>query len=78
MAKKLKILAAGDIHGDRKLAKGLADLAEKESVDLVILNGDLVNENNTEGIVGQFKQKNKNILILSQQHKHELFQFSQL
>ena len=69
MAKKLKILAAGDIHGDRKLAKGLADLAEKESVDLVILNGDLVNENNTEGIVGQFKQKNKNILILPGNHE---------
>jgi len=69
MAKKLKILAAGDIHGDRKLAKGLADLAEKESVDLVILNGDLVNENNTEGIIGQFKQKNRNILILPGNHE---------
>ena len=38
---KLKILAAGDIHGDTDLAERLAERAEKEHCDLVILCGDL-------------------------------------
>ena len=36
-----KILAAGDIHGDITLARKLADRAESEKVDLVVLCGDL-------------------------------------
>ncbi|GAF97324.1 unnamed protein product, partial [marine sediment metagenome] len=38
---KIKILAAGDIHGDIGLAEKLAEKAKKEKVDLVILCGDL-------------------------------------
>ena len=30
---KLKILAAGDIHGDTSQAKKLAEQAEKENID---------------------------------------------
>ena len=37
----MKILAAGDIHGDKGLAEKLAKKAEDEQVDLVILCGDL-------------------------------------
>ena len=40
-SKKLKILASGDIHGDTTQARRLADQAEKENVDLVVLCGDL-------------------------------------
>ncbi len=40
-SKKMKILAAGDIHGDTRLANELAKRAKKENVDLVILCGDL-------------------------------------
>ena len=47
---KLKILAAGDFHGDSKAAKKLAEKAEKEKVDLVILTGDLF------GLVDSFEQ----------------------
>ena len=41
MKKKMKILAAGDIHGDTGLAKKLAERAYSHKVDLVILCGDL-------------------------------------
>ena len=37
----MKILAAGDIHGDSALAEKLAKKAEDENVDLVVLCGDL-------------------------------------
>ena len=37
MTKKTKILAIGDIHGDQGLVKKLAETAEKENVDFIIL-----------------------------------------
>ena len=37
----MRILAAGDLHGDQTLAQRLADKAEKEQVDLVIITGDI-------------------------------------
>ncbi len=63
----MKILAAGDIHSDKDLAKRLANKAEKEQVDLIILNGDIVEENQTEGILGAFK--NKKLVILPGNHE---------
>jgi len=65
----MKILAAGDFHGDKTLAKQLAEQAEKEKVDLVILNGDLVEEGDTGGILGIFKEKGQKVLILSGNHE---------
>ncbi len=65
----MKILAAGDFHGDRIKAKKLADLAEKENVDLIILNGDIVEEENVEGIVGHFASKNKRLLLIPGNHE---------
>jgi len=67
--KKLKILAAGDIHGDSRLARSLADLAEKENVDLVILSGDLTFSDKTpKGILAPFKQKNKKVILIPGNH----------
>lgn len=64
----MKVLAAGDIHGDIDLAKALAKKADKENVDLVILCGDLtLNDMSTENIVGQFK--NKKVLLLPGNHE---------
>lgn len=64
----MKVLAAGDIHGDIDLAKTLARQAEKEKVDLVILCGDLTqNETSTDNIVGQFK--NKKVLLIPGNHE---------
>ncbi|MBW3017928.1 metallophosphoesterase [Candidatus Woesearchaeota archaeon] len=65
----MKILAAGDLHGDKNLAKELAERAEKENVDLVILNGDLVEEGQAEGILGIFKEKGKKVLIIPGNHE---------
>jgi len=67
--KKLKILAAGDIHADENLAKKLANQAEKENVDLVILNGDLVEEHRTQGIIGPFVKKDKKVFIIPGNHE---------
>ncbi len=68
--KKLKILTAGDIHGDRGLARKLADRAEKENVDLVILCGDLtLMERSTDNIIGPFVKKNKRVLIIPGNHE---------
>jgi Icc-related predicted phosphoesterase len=66
---KTKILAAGDFHSDRNIAQKLALVAEKEDVDLVILNGDIVEEDKTEGIIGPFVAKNKKIIIIPGNHE---------
>tara|TARA_Y100000310_G_C20596154_1_gene770617 strand:- start:355 stop:975 length:621 start_codon:yes stop_codon:yes gene_type:complete len=67
---KLKILASGDIHGDISLAKKLADQAEEEDVDLVVLCGDLTYaENSTEGIIGPFVKKKKKVVLIPGNHE---------
>lgn len=68
--KKLKILAFGDIHGDTGLAKKLAEKAEKENVDLVILCGDITYaEQSTENILGPFVKKHKKVLLIPGNHE---------
>jgi len=67
---KLKILASGDIHGDISQARKLADQAEKENVDLVVLCGDLTYaESSTEGIIGPFVKKKKKVLLIPGNHE---------
>jgi Icc-related predicted phosphoesterase len=66
----MKILATGDIHGDISLARKLAEKAEKENVDLVVLCGDLTyGEMSTEGIVGPFKKKGKQVVLIPGNHE---------
>lgn len=66
----MKILASGDIHGDTKLAERLAERAEKEKVDLVILCGDLTYaEMSTENIIGPFKKRNQKVLLIPGNHE---------
>jgi len=60
----MKILAASDLHGDSKQVKKLAIKAEKESVDLVVLCGDLTGWTETKNIIKPFKDKNKRVLII--------------
>jgi len=70
MKKKLKILASGDIHGDTGLAKKLAEKAEKEKVDLVILCGDLTfAEQSTKNIIGPFVKKHKKVVLIPGNHE---------
>ena len=68
--KKIKILAAGDIHGDTGLVKKLAERAKKESVDLVILAGDLtMAEHSIKNLIGPFVKAKKKILIIPGNHE---------
>ena len=65
----MKILAAGDIHGDIGLARELAQKADDENVDTVILCGDLTGEDeDVNGIVGIF---NKPVFIVPGNHDSE-------
>lgn len=67
---KLKILAAGDIHGDIGLAEKLAEKAKKEKVDLVVLCGDLtLAETSTKNIVGPFKKRHEKVLLIPGNHE---------
>ena len=64
----MKILAAGDIHGDKGLARNLSKKADEEDVDVVVLCGDLTNEDeDVEGIVGAFK---KPVCRMAQPQRH--------
>jgi Icc-related predicted phosphoesterase len=61
---KLKILAAGDIHGDANVSKRLAEKAEKEKVDLVILTGDLTSTIPTKNIIRPFLDKKQKVIFV--------------
>jgi uncharacterized protein len=68
--KKLKILAAGDIHGDMNLAKRLAERAHKEHVDLVVLCGDITQaDQSTDNLIGPFKKLHEKVLIIPGNHE---------
>lgn len=64
----LKILAAGDFHSDASAAKRLAKQAVTENVDLIVLNGDIVEEAHAEGIVGHFADTKKKLLLIPGNH----------
>jgi len=66
--KKLKILAASDLHGNRSAIKRLADKAEKEKVDLVVLCGDILGWTEASGIIKPFKDKGKKVLLIPGNH----------
>ena len=66
----MKILAAGDIHGDSLLTKKLADKAIENNVDLIVLCGDLTNfERSTDNIIGPFKEIGKKVLLVPGNHE---------
>lgn len=69
MDKKLRVLAAGCIHGDSALVQKLASKAEKEDVDAVILTGDLTLFNkDTKDLIKPFLEKNKKVLFVTGNH----------
>lgn len=66
----MKILASGDIHGDIGLAKRLAEKAEKEKVDLVVLCGDITNfEMSTSNLIGPFVEKKQKVVLIPGNHE---------
>jgi len=62
--KKFKILAAGDFHGDSSVSKRLAEKAEKEKVDLVILTGDITGLIETDNLLKPFIDKGEKVIFV--------------
>ncbi|MEK6872594.1 MAG: metallophosphoesterase [Nanoarchaeota archaeon] len=62
--KKFKILAASDFHGDSSAAKKLAELADKEKVDLVVLAGDITGLIETDNILKPFVERGKKVVFV--------------
>jgi Icc-related predicted phosphoesterase len=66
----MKILAAGDLHGDILSARNLANKAEKEKVDLVVLAGDITgDEDILPGVISPFLEKKKKVLFIPGNHE---------
>lgn len=66
----MKILAFGDLHGDISQARKLAEKAEKEKADLVIICGDItMGEMNTSNLIGPFAKKKKKVLLVPGNHE---------
>jgi Icc-related predicted phosphoesterase len=61
---KLKILAAGDFHGVSNIAEGLAEKAEKEKVDLIILTGDLFGAIKSKNIIKPFLSRGQKVIFI--------------
>ncbi|MBT3642582.1 hypothetical protein HN604_00405 [archaeon] len=65
MEKKLKILAAADLHGNLELSKRLANRALEEQVDLVIIAGDINDyHDTTENIFDPFREAGKKVVFI--------------
>lgn len=60
----MRILAAGDIHGDSRRFKKLAEQAQRENVDLVILCGDNLGWFETKDIIKPFKDRRQKVLLI--------------
>ena len=70
MEKKSKILAIGDVHGNTRLLRELAEKAKRENIDLIILAGDIVlSEDNVKDIVGPFAKAGKQVLMVPGNHE---------
>ena len=66
----MRILAAGDIHGDTGLAERLAQKAVKEKADLVILCGDITRfDSSTTNLIGPFVKRKKKVLFVPGNHE---------
>ena len=66
MSKKLKILAAGDLHGDVNLAKRLSEKAKKGKADLIVLAGDINGRIEGDGkILESFVKAKQKVLFVS-------------
>ncbi|MDD5194024.1 MAG: metallophosphoesterase, partial [Candidatus Nanoarchaeia archaeon] len=63
-----RILAAGDFHGDPDTTKKLANKAKKESVDLVVLTGDITSPLKAENILKPFIDAGKKVVLVPGNH----------
>jgi uncharacterized protein len=66
----MKILAAGCLHNDAMLIERLAQQADDENVDLVVLAGDLTfSEASTQNIIGPFAKRGKKVAFVHGNHE---------
>jgi uncharacterized protein len=66
----MRVLSAGDLHGDSGIAKKLAQRAFKENVDLVILCGDITeSDEKTDNMIGPFLKYGKKVLLVPGNHE---------
>lgn len=62
---KLRILAAGDLHGSSDIAERLAHKAQKEEVDLVLLLGDIHGASaKAKNLIAPFKKAGKKVVFI--------------
>ena len=64
----VRVFAAGDFHGDRQTAKRLAEKAVSEKADIIVLNGDIVEEDNPNGVVYYFAKTGKPVFLVPGNH----------
>ena len=64
----VRIFAAGDFHGDKTAAQQLAKRAIDEKADIIILNGDIVEEDDTEGVMYHFVKTGKPVFLVPGNH----------
>ena len=68
--KKIKVLAVGDVHGDSRLVKKLAEQAKKENVDFVIFAGDITfAELEFKNVIKPFAEMKKQVLLIPGNHE---------
>lgn len=66
----MKILAIGDIHGEKTLIKKILSLTKKENPDLIVLAGDMTfAEQNLEETMNYFAKLKKDILVIPGNHE---------
>jgi uncharacterized protein len=65
----MRILGAADFHGDMSIAQKLAEKAQKESVDLIVLCGDIAEEDSHQNILKPFIDKQQKVLLISGNHE---------
>ncbi|MEK6840968.1 MAG: metallophosphoesterase, partial [Nanoarchaeota archaeon] len=60
----------GDLHGDISVARALANKADKEKVDLVVLAGDITGDDTLlPGVISPFLEKKKRVLFVPGNHE---------
>ncbi|MDI6722844.1 MAG: metallophosphoesterase [Candidatus Aenigmarchaeota archaeon] len=67
--KGVRMLAAGDFHGNKQTVKKLAEKAVKYDIDIVVITGDFtVFDIDKEGMVGPFLEKGKRVIFVGGNH----------
>lgn len=66
----MKILAAGDMHGNEHVAEKLAEEAEKNGAELVLIAGDIADFGEiAKGMIGPFLKRGKKVAFITGNHE---------